>query len=64
VPTPAIDMWAMGCVFYELYTGRILFPGATNNEMLKMMMEVKGKFPNRMLQKGEFSGCDTCLYCK
>lgn len=37
-----MDMWSVGCVLYELYTGQILFPGRTNNEMLKLMMDVKG----------------------
>ena len=30
-----MDMWSIGCVVYELFTGRILFNGRTNNEMLK-----------------------------
>lgn len=38
-----MDMWSIGCVVYELLTGRILFPGKTNNEMLKLMMDVKGE---------------------
>ena len=36
-----MDMWSVGCVLYELFTGKILFPGRTNNEMLKLMMDVK-----------------------
>ena len=44
----------MGCTIYELYTGKILFPGKTNNEMLKLMMEVKGKMPHKMARKGMF----------
>ena len=38
-----MDMWSVGCVIYELFTGHILFPGKTNNEMLKLMMDVKGE---------------------
>jgi serine/threonine protein kinase len=34
-------MWSVGCVLYELFTGKILFPGRTNNEMLKVMMDTK-----------------------
>ena len=37
----SMDMWSVGCVLYELFTGKILFPGRTNNEMLKLMMDVK-----------------------
>jgi serine/threonine-protein kinase PRP4 len=50
-----MDMWSVGCVVYELFTGQILFPGRTNNEMLKLMMEVKGQFPKRILKKAEFA---------
>ncbi|CAG8465721.1 12007_t:CDS:10 [Ambispora gerdemannii] len=50
----ALDMWSVGCTLYELYTGKILFPGRSNNQMLKLMMELKGKFPNKMLRKGQF----------
>jgi serine/threonine-protein kinase PRP4 len=49
----AVDMWSVGCTLYELYTGRILFPGKTNNDMLKCMMEYKGKFPHKMLRRGK-----------
>lgn len=49
-----MDMWSVGCVLYELFTGKILFPGRTNNEMLKLMMDVKGPFPKKMLKKGIF----------
>lgn len=49
-----IDLWSVGCTIYELYTGKIAFPGKTNNEMLKYMMEVKGKLPNKMIRKGMF----------
>lgn len=49
-----IDMWSVGCTLYELYTGKILFPGSSNNHMLKLAMDVKGKMPNKMIRKGLF----------
>jgi serine/threonine-protein kinase PRP4 len=49
-----IDMWSVGCCIYEIYTGRILFPGRTNNDMLYRFMEVSGPFPKKLLKKGEF----------
>jgi len=50
----AIDMWSAGCVIYEMFTGKILFPGKSNNEMLRMHMEVKGMFPRKMLRRSKF----------
>ena len=43
-----IDMWSVGCTLYELYTGKILFPGKTNNHMIKLAMDLKGKMPNKV----------------
>ena len=50
----AIDMWSVGCTLYEMYTGQILFSGRSNNEMLKKMMELKGKFNHKMIKKGVY----------
>ncbi|XP_030064534.1 serine/threonine-protein kinase PRP4 homolog [Microcaecilia unicolor] len=49
-----IDMWSVGCTLYELYNGKILFAGKTNNHMLKLSMDLKGKMPNKMIRKGVF----------
>ncbi|XP_060535182.1 uncharacterized protein LOC132707368 [Cylas formicarius] len=49
-----IDMWSAACTIYELYAGRILFSGKSNNQMLKFFMDVKGKFPNKVIRKGAF----------
>jgi serine/threonine-protein kinase PRP4 len=50
----SIDVWSVACTLYELYTGKILFPGKTNNHMLKLFMELKGKFHHKMLRKSPF----------
>ncbi|KAL8707120.1 MAG: hypothetical protein Q9220_007797 [cf. Caloplaca sp. 1 TL-2023] len=34
----AIDVWSIGCTLFELYTGRILFTGRSNNQMLRAML--------------------------
>ncbi|XP_050224470.1 uncharacterized protein LOC126674130 isoform X2 [Mercurialis annua] len=49
-----VDMWSVGCCLYELYAGKVLFPGATNSDMLRLHMELKGPFPKKMLKKGGF----------
>jgi len=50
----AIDLWSSGTTFYELYTGKIMFSGHTNNHMLKLFMDLKGKIPNKIIRKGQF----------
>ena len=51
----AVDIWSAACTIFELYTGKILFPGRDNNEMLKLIIQTKGRFNNKMLKRGEFS---------
>lgn len=46
-----MDVWSVGCCLYELYTGKVLFPGPSNNDMLRLHMELKGPFPKKMLRK-------------
>lgn len=50
----SVDLWSTGCTIYELFTGKIMFPGQTNNHMLKLFMDFKGKIPNKLIRKGQF----------
>lgn len=51
-----VDMWSIGCTLYELYTGKILFTGDSNNQMLKAIMEIRGRFTPKLFRRGQLSG--------
>lgn len=50
-----MDMWSIACTIYELFTADILFKGRNNNEMLKLIMHLKGPLPKKMIRKGMFA---------
>lgn len=47
-----VDMWAVGCSVYELWTGKILFTGRSNNQMVKAFMDCLGWPSEKLLKKG------------
>lgn len=44
-----IDMWSLGCILAELYTGCPLFPGEDEIEQLACIMEVLGLPPEHII---------------
>lgn len=56
----AIDMWSLGCILAELYTGYPIFPGENEQEQLSCIMEVLGlpdkDLVNRSSRKRLFFG--------
>ncbi|KAL1401103.1 hypothetical protein pipiens_006887 [Culex pipiens pipiens] len=44
-----IDMWSLGCILAELYTGYPLFPGENEVEQLACIMEVLGIPPDDLI---------------
>ena len=47
--TPAIDMWSLGCILYELFVGFPIFAGEDEKELMQCIMEVKGVPPRSMI---------------
>lgn len=59
---PAIDMWSMGCIVFELLTGDMLFEPKSgrhfnkNDDHLAQMIELCGRMPRSITQSGKFAG--------
>lgn len=39
----SVDIWAIGCIFSEMITGKILFPGRDENNQLDKILEIIGR---------------------
>uniref|UniRef100_A0A9J8BRM1 Protein kinase domain-containing protein n=2 Tax=Cyprinus carpio TaxID=7962 RepID=A0A9J8BRM1_CYPCA len=39
----SLDIWGVGCIFYEMITGRPLFPGSTVEDELHLIFRILGK---------------------
>jgi len=50
----AMDLWSVGVCLYELYTGKFMFTGRSNNDMLKQFLDFKGMPSKKMLRKAQF----------
>ena len=46
-----IDMWSLGCILAELYTGYPIFPGENEQEQLACIMEVFGPPEKHLIDK-------------
>lgn len=61
-PTPKIDVWSIGCILAELWTGNIFFSGLHIQGMLARIQSIMGPWPEWMLQEGTI--CDQYFFEK
>lgn len=50
------DLWSIGCILVELYTGQALFQTHENLEHLAMMSHVLGPIPDSMIRRTDGQG--------
>ena len=48
-----IDMWSLGCILAEIYTGNVLFQNDSVQSMLARIIGICGPIPNWMFEKGK-----------
>ena len=56
-----IDMWGVGCIFYEMASGRPMFPGQTVDDQLYLIFKMLGS-PNDDLWPGISRNADYASY--
>lgn len=50
-----IDLWSLGCILSELYTGRVLFQNDCVEELLSKVIGIIGKIPRHMISRGQLA---------
>ncbi|CAM0955084.1 unnamed protein product [Alopecurus aequalis] len=48
-----IDIWSLGCIFAELYTGEVLFPNESVSTILARIIGIIGPIDTKMLALGQ-----------
>eukprot|EP00741_Cyanophora_paradoxa_P005604 tig00000912_g5432.t1 len=49
-----IDMWSLGCILAELWTGNVLFHNDSIHSLLCRMQAIVGPFPRDFLKRGHY----------
>ena len=50
-----VDMWSLGCILMELFTGKLLFDNKSVQSLLASHIALRGLFPDHMLQDGQLA---------
>jgi serine/threonine-protein kinase PRP4 len=45
-----LDLWSVAVCIGEICSGKVLFPGSSNNDMLKLFMNYRGPFPGKIIK--------------
>ena len=48
-----IDIWSLGCILAELYSGNVLFQSDSIQNLLARVIGIIGPFPDWMFEKGK-----------
>jgi serine/threonine-protein kinase PRP4 len=51
----AVDIWSAGVTLFEVFTGKFMFPGRSNNHLLRLIMQTKGKVNHKLIKRGKFA---------
>lgn len=51
----SVDLWSASATLAELFTGSVLFPGKSNNDMLVRFMDAMGPFSHKMVRRHSMS---------
>lgn len=62
-----IDIWSLGCIIAELYTGNLLFDNSSVSALLASAVAILGPIPEKILKYGSsvpkyFAGTDRTIY--
>merc|ERR1712241_1129109 len=47
-----IDLWSLGCIVAELWTGYVLFQNDSVQSLLARILGIIGAFPNHLMMRG------------